>query len=273
MTPTAVALGNEIRKGLLHAWSERIQILIELPMFAVFILLLGPTLGQGHQIATGHLRWSLQSGHTSVLVVWFVPFIFFYMQVVKTFWRLLGEIQTGTIEQVYLSPLPPWLVTAAGRVLAALVETIVVAAGTYGIVRIFVPLHIAWSVAALPAAAEVVVAAVGVSLIVAGATLVWKRIQLLNDTLLMIVFLLSASAIPLITVPGWWAETSRAFPLTAGVASLYHVLIARQSPTPMWGTGGLVWLAVTATGYLAGGIIAFQLGERTAKRRGTLSRY
>lgn len=157
--------------------------------------------------------------------------------------------------------------------LAALVETILVAAGTYGIVRIFVPLHIAWSVAALPAAAEVVVAAVGVSLIVAGATLVWKRIQLLNDTLLMIVFLLSASAIPLITVPGWWAETSRAFPLTAGVASLYHVLIARQSPTPMWGTGGLVWLAVTATGCLAGGIIAFRLGERTAKRRGTLSRY
>ena len=107
MTPTVVALGNEIRKGLLHAWSERIQILIELPMFAVFILLLGPTLGQGHQIATGHLHWSLQSGRTSVLVVWFVPFIFFYMQVVKTFWRLLGEIQTGTIEQVYLSPLPP----------------------------------------------------------------------------------------------------------------------------------------------------------------------
>ncbi len=273
MTPTAVALGNEIRKGLLHAWSERIQILIELPMFAVFILLLGPTLGQGHQIATGHLRWSLQSGHTSVLVVWFVPFIFFYMQVVKTFWRLLGEIQTGTIEQVYLSPLPPWLVTAAGRVLAALVETILVAAGTYGIVRIFVPLHIAWNVAALPAAVEVVVAAAGVSLMVAGATLVWKRIQLLNDTVLMIVFLLSASAIPLITVPRWWADASRAFPLTAGVAGLYHALIAHRSPLPMWGTGGLVWLAVTATGYLAGGIIAFQLGEHTAKRRGTLSRY
>jgi ABC-2 type transport system permease protein len=272
MSTTVIALGNEVRKGLLHAFSERLQILIELPMFAVFILLLGPTLGQGHAIAAGHLHWSLQSGRTSVLVVWFVPFIFFYMQVVKTFWRLLGEIQSGTIEQVHLSPLPSWLVVAAGRVLAALAETILVAAGTYGIVSIFVPLHVAWSLSALPGLAEVVVSATGVSLIVAGATLVWKRIQLVNDTVLMIVFLLSSAAIPLVAVPTWWADTSRAFPLTAAVASLYQVLIAHHAPG-LWGMGGLAWLAVTAAGYLAAGIFAFSLGEHVAKRRGTLGRY
>ncbi len=272
MSRTVVALGNEVRKGILHAFSERLQILIELPMFAVFILLLGPTLGQGHAIASGHLRWSLQSGRTSVMVVWFVPFIFFYMQVVKTFWRLLGEIQSGTIEQVQLSPLPPWLVTAAGRVVAALVETVVVAAATYGIVSVFVPLHLAWRVAALPAAGAVIVAATGVSLMVAGATLVWKRIQLVNDTLLMVVFLLSAAAIPLLHVPGWWTLASRVFPLTAGVAGLYRVLIANQG-LATWGMGGVVWLAATATAYLVAGVVAFGIGERVAKQRGTLGRY
>ena len=45
------ALGNEIRKGLAFAWSEKLQILIEMPFFAIFILLLGPLLGAGHQIA------------------------------------------------------------------------------------------------------------------------------------------------------------------------------------------------------------------------------
>jgi len=45
----------------------------------------------------------------------------------------------GTIEQVYLSPLPSWLVAAAGRVVAALVETLVVAAGTYLIVEASCP--------------------------------------------------------------------------------------------------------------------------------------
>jgi len=270
---TLTALGNEIHKGLLHAWSERLQIFIELPMFAVFILLLGPLLGQGQQIAAGHVRWSLDSGTTSVLVVWFVPFIFFYMQVVKTFWRLLGEIQTGTIEQVYLSPLPSWLVVAAGRVVAASIETLLVAGASYGIVRAFVPLHIAWTPAALLPAVLIMVSAVGVSLIIAGATLVWKRIQLVNDTVLMLVMLFSAAAIPLITVPGWWTTTSRAFPLTAGVANLYDTLFQHRSAFAAWGTGGLIWLLVTAAVYLAVGILAFRLGEHTAKRRGTLARY
>jgi ABC-type polysaccharide/polyol phosphate export permease len=267
------AVGNEVHKGLLQAWSERLQILIELPMFAVFILLLGPLLGQGQHIATGHVHWSLSSGTTSVLVVWFVPFIFLYMQVVKMFWRLLGEIQSGTIEQVYLSPLPSWLVAAAGRVVAALVETLLVAGATYGIVRAFVPLHIAWTPAALLPALLIVLSAVGVSLIVAGATLVWKRIQMVNDTVLMLVMLFSAAAVPLISVPGWWAGTGRVFPLTAGVASLYNVLLGHRPVATAWGMGGLVWLLVTAAAYLAVGILAFRLGEYTAKRRGTLARY
>jgi ABC-2 type transport system permease protein len=51
------------------------------------------------------------------------------------------------------------------------------------------------------------------------------------------------------------------------------VLIARQPVTTRWGTGGLAWLLVTAAAYLAAGIIAFRLGERTAKARGSLARY
>ena len=270
---TLTVLGNEVRKGLLYAWSERLQILIELPMFAAFILLLGPLLGQGQQIAAGQVHWSLSSATTSVLVVWFVPFIFFYMQVVKLFWRLLGEIQTGTIEQVYLTPLPTWLVAAAGRVVAAAVETLFVAAATYGIVTAFVPLHIDWTPAALLPAAAIMATGVGVSLITAGATLVWKRIQLVNDTVLMLIMLASAAAVPLITVPGWWSGTSRVFPLTAGVASLGNVMLGHRPATQAWGMGGLVWLLVTAAGYLLAGIFAFHLGERAARRRGTLARY
>ncbi len=268
-----IAIGNEVHKGLLFAWSERLQILIELPMFAVFILLLGPLLGQGNQIAAGHLRWTLDSSRTSILVVWFIPFVFFYMQVVKMFWRLLGEIQAGTIEQVYLSPLPSWLVVAAGRVVAALVETTVVAGATYGIVRVFAPLHVGWTLAALVPAVFIVMAGAGVSLVIAGATLVWKRIQMVNDTVLMLVFLFSAAAVPLIGVPGWWATASRAFPLTSGVASLYRVMFLHKAVTTAWGMGGLVWLALTAGGYLGAGVLVFGLGERTARRRGTLSRY
>ncbi|HYS41614.1 MAG TPA: hypothetical protein VEO01_38850 [Pseudonocardiaceae bacterium] len=270
---TLTVLGNEVRKGLLFAWSERLQILIELPFFALFVLLLGPLLGQGQQIAAGHVQWTLDSGTTSVLVLWFVPFTFFYMQVVKLFWRLLAEIQTGTIEQVYLTPLPSWLIVAAGRVVAAAIETLFVAAGTYGIVAAFVTIHLHWTATALLPAVAIMVSGVGVSLIIAGATLVWKRIQLVNDTVLMLIMLFSAAAVPLISVPAWWADTSRVFPLTAGVASLNNLMLQHRPVIAAWGMGGLVWLLVTSAAYLTAGILAFRLGEHTAKRRGTLARY
>jgi len=273
LTGYLTALGNEVYKGLRFAWAERLQILMELPMFAAFILLLGPLLGQAEHVAAGEVTWTLDSSTTSMMVVWFVPFIFFYMQVVKMFWRLLGEIQSGTIEQVYLSPLPSWLVAAAGRVVAALIETLVVAAGTYLIVEVFVPIHIDWNIAALFPAVMVMIAGVGTSLIIAGATLVWKRIQMVNDTLLTLVMLFSASAVPLIDVPGWWAATSHAFPLTDAAGSLQKALIADQPITTPWGIGGLVPVIAVSVGYLLAGIVAFSLGERLAKRRGTLGRY
>lgn len=268
-----IVLGNEIRKGLLVAWSERLQIVIELPFFAILILLLGPLLGQGRQIAAGHVHWTLSSGTTTVLVLWFVPFIFFYLQIVKLFWRLLAEIQTGTIEQLYLTPLPSWLVVAADRVVAAIVETLFVAAATYGIVSAFVTIHLHWTLAALVPLAAIMISGVGLSLIVAGATLVWKRIQLVNDSVLMLVMLFSAAAVPLIAVPAWWADTARAFPLTAGIASLDNVMLEHRPVTTAWGTGGLVPLVGTAAGYLLAGILAFRLGEHVAKRRGSLASY
>lgn len=72
MTSFLTALGNEVRKGLLFAWAERLQIALELPFFTIFILLLGPMLGAGHQIAAGHLNWTLNSGRISLLMIAFV---------------------------------------------------------------------------------------------------------------------------------------------------------------------------------------------------------
>ena len=274
MTPRfLIAIGNEVRKGLRFAWSERLQILIELPMFGVFILMLGPLLGASGDIVSGEVAWAHESETVTLMVVWFVPFTFFYMQVVKMFWRLLAEIQSGTIEQVYLSPLPAWLVVAAGRVTAAFIETLIVAAGTFLIVTPFAEIRLDWTPAALLPAFLIALSAIGLSLIIAGATLVWKRIQLANDFVLAMVMLSSAAAIPLIVVPDWWSTISHFFPLTDGVGSLFRVMVDGRSVTDPWGVGGLVWLVVVSLAYLAAGIAAFGLGQRIAKQRGTLGRY
>jgi len=267
------ALGNEIRKGLLFAWSERLQIAMELPFFALFILLLGPMLGAGHQIAAGHLNWTLNSGRISLIVVALVPAMFFYFQAVKLFWRLLAEIQAGTIEQVYLSPLPSWLVAAAGRLAAAIIETLLLMGVAYGVTSAFVTLRFHWTFAALVPMTFLIISGIGYSLIIAGMTLLWKRIQLLNDTLLMLVMVFAVTALPLITVPGWFTGISRVFPVTADVASLYGVMLGHRGITGLWGTGGLLWVAVTAAAYLAAGIIIFRMLERFTKVRGALGAY
>src|SRR5579859_6735556 len=128
MTRFLICLGNEVRKGLMIAWSEKLQIVFELPFYALLILLLGPLLNAGHEIGAGRVVWSLHSRSTSLLVLALIPAMVLYFQAVKLFWRLLAEIQSGTFEQIYLSPLPSWLVAAAGRVVAALIETLLVMA-------------------------------------------------------------------------------------------------------------------------------------------------
>jgi hypothetical protein len=267
------ALGNEIRKGLLFAWSERLQIVMELPFFAVLILLLGPMLGAGHQIAAGHLNWTLDSHRISLLMIAFLPAMFFYFQAVKLFWRLLAEIQAGTIEQVYLSPLPSWLVAAAGRLAAAIAETLILMGVVYGIVSAFVTLHFHWTFAALVPIAFLLITGVGYSLIIAGMTLLWKRIQLLQETTLVLVMIFAVAALPLIRVPAWFIALSRVFPVTADVASLYGVMLGNRAVTGLWGPGGLVWLAVTAAAYLAAGLAVFRVLERVTKARGALAAY
>lgn len=268
-----IALSNEVGKGLRFAWAERIQTLIEMPLFALLILLLGPIFDQAGGLASGDTKWSLDSESTSVLIAWFIPFVFFYFQIIKVFWRLLGEMQSGTLEQVYLSPLPTWVVVAGGRVVATVLETLFVAGGIYGILQLFVPLSFQVTWALLLPALLIMVTAVGLSLVVAGAALVWKRVETIPDAAAMLCFIGSASAVPLMTLPAWWKSIGWFLPLNAGLENIFGVLFEGASGTALWGEGGLVWVVAIAAAYLTIGIVVFRLGERTAKRRSVLGRY
>ena len=143
----------------------------------------------------------------------------------------------------------------------------------YGVVSAFVTLHFHWTAAALVPMAFLILTGIGYSLIMAGMTLRWKRIQLMQDAVLLLVIIFAVSALPLITVPGWYSGLSRVFPVTSDVASLYGVMLGHRGVTGLWGTGGLVWVAVTAAAYLAAGLVVFRVLERITKARGALAAY
>jgi ABC-type uncharacterized transport system permease subunit len=269
----AVAIGNEVAKGLRHAWSERIQILIELPLFVSMSLLFSLLLGQGEQVAaTGRLAARLDPHQTGWMFLGFASFTFAYLQVVKVFWRLLGEFQSGTLEQTYLSPLPAWTHVALGRVTDTMVETGFIVAVMYGVTRAFVDLAFAWQPEVLISVAFLIVGSVGFSLITAGLTLVFKRMQLINDLVLGLMMLVSGAILPLAAMPHW--VTGLAWPmfLAQAVAGLRTTMLYGQ-PLTTWGLGGLVWGAAVSVVWLAVGAAVFVVAERIARRHGSLARY
>ncbi|MGH3443626.1 MAG: ABC transporter permease [Nitriliruptorales bacterium] len=269
---TLVAVGNEVGKGLLHGWAERKQIVLELVMFVAIFLLFAALLGQGEAIADGRFEWSFDPLRTAWLFVGFAAFQFHYLQTQKLFWRLLGEIQTGTLDQVFLSPLPSWVVAAAGRVVASAAETVLVVTALYAGTRLAVPIDLAWHPDALLAGASFVAASVGYSLAIGGLTLRFKRIEILSDGLHILVLFLAGAMVPLSQIPGWMAAVGRFLPITHPIAALRTTLLD-GSGLHLTGDGGIVWLAATAAGWLALGAVAFHRGDVSARRDGTLTRY
>ena len=269
----AIAIGNEIEKGLLAAWGERLQIVIELPLFLGFFLLLALVLGRGQQIASGHLDWRFDSARVSSLMVGYAAYLFMYLQSAKLFWRLLGEIQAGTLEQVYLSPLPAWMVATAGRVLATVVETAFLVAILYAVVFALVPFHLVWNAQVLVPMLLVAVGSVGYSLIEGGLVLAWRRVELVHELAMGLMAFFTGALIPLSQLPAWMAEIGRFAPISQGLVAMRSVLIDGRTSFALWGDGGMVWMVGVSAAYLIIGIAAFGLGERRARRRGSLGRY
>jgi ABC-2 type transport system permease protein len=269
----AIAIGNEIEKGVLAAWGERLQIVIELPLFLGFFLLLALVLGRGQQIASGHLDWRFDPARVSSLMVGYAAYLFIYLQSAKLFWRLLGEIQAGTLEQVYLSPLPPWLVATAGRVLATVVETAFLVAIIYAVVFALVPFHLAWHAQVLVPMLLVAVGSVGYSLIEGGLVLAWRRVELVHELAMGLMVFFTGALIPLGQLPGWMANIGRFAPISQGLVAMRSGLIDGRTSVALWGDGGMVWMVGVSAAYLIIGIAAFSLGERRARRRGSLGRY
>jgi ABC-type transport system involved in cytochrome c biogenesis permease component len=269
----ATAIGNESVKGLRHGWGERLQILIEMPLFVIFVLLLAYTVGQGAAIAEkGRIDWTIDPRHATWLFIGVAAFSYTYLHLQKMFWRLLAEIQSGTLEQTYLSPLPSWVHVVGGRVVAAVAETAIVVAVMFGVTSLVVRVDLHWRVDALAPLALLIVGAAGLALIVAGITLVWKRIQMLNDLVLLGVFFFSGAVLPSAEMPGWADAVGTPLFMTHAVAGLRTVML--DGNMLAWGgTGGVAWTLGTAVAWFAAGLLVFGFCEGIARRQGSLSHF
>ncbi len=258
----AIAIGNEIAKGLIDLWRGKLASLLELILFALFFLAIMFALGRGvfHQ------------EQVAPLLLGFVGYIFFHMQTNRLFWGLLGEVQSGTLEQMYLSPLPSWLLTI-GLQVASIVEAALSALLLYLFIDLVVLVAIPLRWAALLPLVMLVLGSVGYSLILGGLTLLFKRLEILKDLFQTVVLIFGGALVSLERMPGWMATIARFLPLTPGVEVLRKLLLEGVSLGSLATDGTLLWLVGNAVAYLVLGIVIFRWCERIAKRRGTLGQY
>jgi ABC-2 type transport system permease protein len=258
----ASAIGNEIEKGLIDLWRGKIASLLELILFALMFLAIMFALGRG----------TFHQEQVEPLLLGFVGYIFFHMQTNRLFWGLLGEMQSGTLEQMYLSPLPSWLLTI-GLEVASLVEAAISALVLSLFIELVVRVPLSTSWAALLPLVLLVLGSVGYSLILGGLTLLFKRLEILKEIFQVAVLVFGGVLVSLERMPDWMAAIARFLPLTPGVDVLRKTLLDGVSFQTLANDGTLLWLVGSAAAYLALGIVIFRWCERLAKRKGTLGQY
>lgn len=110
-------LGNETSKGLILLWDNRRTILPELGVLLVFYFLIQFLVGGGRIV---------QALFAPTLLA-FSFYALLYIVTLKMVAGTLEEMNTGTLEQIHLSPLPSWALSL-GRLASAAIEAIAVTA-------------------------------------------------------------------------------------------------------------------------------------------------
>jgi len=257
------AFFNEIHKSLLHAWAARKGMAAEMPLFVLFYFAMNMFMGRGE------IRQDL----VAPTLIGLTAIMFFHQQLNRVFWGVLGEIQNGTLEQLHLSPLP----TAAlvlGRQVATILESIVIAILLYLAAAVVAGVALPLDPEALAPLAAIVVGSAGVSLVVAGLALLFRRIELLVELLTAAAFLFGGVFLPLDRLPDWMALAGRLlFPTTQAIEVLREILLDRHPLVALQAEWGLGWLIAQPLLLLAAGALFFNAAERIAKSKGTLARY
>ena len=257
-----LAMFNETYKRLLIIWDYKFDVLTQLVMIGTIFIGASFFMGGGQfdpkQLAPLFLGY----------VVWF------YARVVITTTSadLLGEAQAGTLEQMYMTPVPTEILVL-GRMFATLISTTIMvlltAAGLVFLLNIHMPIR--WQ--GLPVLGLTIVGLFGFTLMLSGAALVFKQIDSLADFTQNALLFLTGALLPVSHFPIWLATISKTLPITQGIVVLRSVVMDGPSLSSAWANGSLIWLTLHSALYLFGGWLIFKWCERIARQQGTLSQY
>jgi ABC-2 type transport system permease protein len=196
----------------------------------------------------------------------------FFMASYASFANALRAEQTmGTLESILMAPLSlPVLVLASASwgLLGSLASASAFIGG--GALLYGIPLRGNLGLALLIIALTTLVF-VGIGVLSASFTMVWKRGDPIGPLISALFFLLGGIIYPPQILPRWLAFVSQLLPVTHGVEALRQVLLHGRTlaevSTQVWILGGFALVL------LPGSLLAFGLAVRRATRDGTLLQF
>lgn len=253
---------NETIKGLLLLWEYRFNLLMEaLAICFVFV-------GLNFLIGNGDLTQDQLDSSLLGYIIW----LYTFMAVSNMSWNLRQEAQTGTLEQAFMSPLPP-PVLILGRALANFLSTSVTIILIAGVLVPLLSISVPVRLAGLVVFAWTILGLFGLGFIVAGATLVFKQVESFAYLAQYGLMFLNGSMLPVDRLPDGVDTLARLLPGTQGIIVLRRVLLDGASLGDAWADGDLGWLVAHSVVFFAVGWGVFMLCARYARRHGTLGEY
>jgi ABC-2 type transport system permease protein len=253
------AVLNETQKGLWLLWGHRTVVLLEILGFVAFYPFLQFVVGNG----------TIEGALVLPTLLPFLAVPLLYLAILKLVSDLLEEVNSGTFEQMHLSPFSP-AALLVGRLLAVFLEggliAVVLGVGMSSLLGISIPLRPA---GLLPAALTLIDIA-GFALLIGGLALSLPQIGSIAHLFSGLILLLNGAFFPLEWFPAWVQTLARFLPSTLGVQATRQVVLQGQSLGSVWADGTLQWLIIHAALFALLGVLVFLLNDRRVRRLGTL---
>jgi len=174
--------------------------------------------------------------------------------------------QEGTLEQLGLCPAGISWICLCDAIASFLVDDLLIAGGTLALMMLTTGRYLAIDLLSiLPLLILTLMGVLGLSFLIGGIALIFKRIQSAAQ-------LVNFGFIALIAVPIASAPALRFLPISHGVDLLRRVMIDGRTLLQIPGSEILL-LAGVSIGYFITGLTAFHALERAARRRALLGHY
>lgn len=253
---------NEIQKRMILLWGYKFNFFTQ--MFMVSFIFVGISFF----MAGGQPDPELLASGLVGYLIWF----FALAAISDMSWGIREEAQTGTLEQMYMSPLPTGVLMLGRSVASLFISILMVGFSALVLVLVLgIPLPLSWAV--LPVFLLTMAGLYGFAFILGGATLVFKQVEALANLLQNALLFLNGALLPVDRLPGWMEAFAKTLPTTQGIIVLRRVILDGQSLAQCWQDGSLVGLVINSTVYFVVGWYFFRWCENRARQMGALGQY